>query len=390
MQVFKTYFRIIKKNMGQISIYIGVFLTLAILFSFSSPSKDLDNFMQAKTRVAFINEDEHSPLIDGLRDYLKDYSVYVSLENDTQKLQDALFFRDVEYIVKIPKGFTADIMEGKDAKIGKITVSESTNGIYTDMLVNKYLSTVKMYLTYYNNITQAELAEKAADDLKVATHVQIKRDENQNSKTGDNAIYFFNYLAYAITSILLLGVTSIMMVFNNKNIRRRTLCSPIKNSSLNMQIILGNIIYAAACWGLMMVCNFLLFRDDMFTLNGLYFCINSLVFTVMALCLAFFAGIFVKSSNAQSSVTNVLGLGLSFISGVFVPQEFLSKAVLDIAKFTPAYWYVKANNEISNLTNFNIENLTPIFQYMLIELCFGAALLSVALVLTKRKQMNGS
>lgn len=390
MQVFKTYFKIIKKNIGQISIYIGVFLVLAIAFSFSSTSQSIDNFTQAKTRVAFINDDENSVLIKGFKEYLGNYSVYVPIENNTKKLQDALFFRDIEYIVRIPKGFTVDIMAGKDANLAKTTVAGSTNSIYIDMVVNKYFNTTKLYLKNNNNITQPELVKQVAKDLKIDTKVQIQKDNKQSEKTGSNVISFYNYLAYAIISILVLGVTSIMMVFNNRNLRRRTLCSPMKNLSLNMQIILGDIIYAISCWGFMMVINFVLFRQDMFTINRLYYCINSFVFTIMALCMAFLVGIFVKTSNAQAGIANVLGLGLSFISGVFVPQEILSKTVLNIAKFTPTYWYVKANKAISNLTNFSMENLMPIFQYMLIELGFGAALLSVALVMSKRKQMSVS
>lgn len=388
MQVFKTYFKIIKKNMVQISIYTVIFIVLAIAFSFSSTSQSIDNFTQSKTRVAFINEDENSILIKGFKEYLGNYSVYVPIENNTKKLQDALFFRDIEYIVRIPKGFAEDIMAGKDVKIAKTTIAGSINSIYIDMLINKYINTTKLYLTNDNNITEPELIKQVAKDLKIDTKVQIKRDNKQGEKTGSNAIYFFNYLAYAIISILLLGVTSIMMVFNNRNLKRRNLCSPMKNLSINMQIILGDIIFAISCWGFMMVINFILFKQDMFSINGVYFCINSFVFTVMALCMAFLVGLFVKSSNAQSGIANILGLGLSFISGVFVPQEVLSKTVLNIAKFTPTYWYVKANTAISNLTNFSSENIMPILQYMLIELGFGVALLSVALVMSKRKQIS--
>jgi len=389
MQVFKTYFKIIKKHMAQISIYLGVFLALAIAFSFSSSPNIIEDFTQSKTRVAFINEDENSTLIEGFKEYLGKHSVYVDIQNDTDKLQDALFFRDVDYIAKLPKSYTKDIMSGKNSQIEKTVVAGSTSSIYTDMLVNKYFNTAKLYLSNYKDITQAELVKQVAKDLKIDTKVQIKRAEEKSANTG-NVGSFFNFLPYALISVIILGITSIMMVFNNKNLRRRNLCSPIKNTSINLQILLGNIVFGVVCWGLIIICGFVLFKDQMLTTNALYFCINSFVFTLMTLCMAFLAGIFVKSSNAQSGVANVLSLGLSFISGVFVPQEFLSQNVLAIAKFTPTYWFIKANNTISNMTNFSMENLTPVFQYMLIELGFAVALLSVALVMSKRKQMSGN
>lgn len=388
MQVFKTYFKILKRKIGQLSIYVGVFLALAIVSSLSATNTTSD-FTQSKTRVAFINEDVNSVLIEGFKEYLGKHSVYVSIQNDTDKLQDALFFRDVEYIARLPKDFTKDIMAGKNSQIAKTVVSGSTNSIYTDMLVNRYFNTAKLYLNNSKDITQTDLVNQVAKDLKTDTKVQIQRVEDKSVDTG-NTVYFFNFMAYALISILVLGVTSIMMVFNNKNLRRRNLCSPIKNNAINLQILLGNMVFAIVCWGLMIVCSFVLFRDKMVTTNALYFCMNSFVFTLMALCMGFLAGIFVKSSNAQSGASNVLSLGLCFISGIFVPQEVLSENVIAIAKLTPTYWYVKANADISNLTNFSMENLTPIFQYMLIELGFAVALLSVALVMSKRKQMSGN
>jgi len=313
--------------------------------------------------------------------------VYVSNQNDTDKLQDALFFRDVEYIAKIPKGFTNDIMSGKSSQIQKTVVTGSANGTYTNILVNKYFNTVKLYINNYKGITQDELVKQVDKDLSNQTSVQIDKAE-KSSSNGMGFKFFFDYLAYIEISIILLGVTSIMMVFNNKNVRRRNLCSPIKNASMNLQIFCGNIVFSVVCWCLLMILSFALHKDNMFSANAVYYCINSFVLTIMVLCLSFLAGIFIKNGSAQSAIANVLGLGLSFVSGVFVPQEVLSQSVLDIARFTPTYWYVKANKAISDLSNFSIENLTPIFQYMLIELGFAAAFLSVALVVSKRRQMS--
>jgi len=389
MQVFKTYFKIIKRHMVQISIYVGVFIALAIALSSSAPTNTIGDFTQSKTRVAFINEDESSPIIEGFKEYLGNHSVYVDIPNDTNSLQDALFFRDVDYIAKVPKGFTQGIMSGMESQIKKTVVTGSTTSIYTDILVNKYFNTAKLYVNNNQGITQEELVKQLAKDLKIDTAVKIKRAEEKASNTG-NTGYFFNYLAYVLISVIILGVTSIMMVFSNKNIRRRNLCSPIKNISMNLEILLGNIVFSIACWGLMIICSFVLFKEQMLTTNALYFCINSFIFTLMTLSMGFLAGIFVKSGNAQSGVANVLSLGLCFISGVFVPQEVLSQEVLAIAKFTPTYWYVKANTAISNITNFNMDNLTPVFQYMLTELGFAVAILSIALVMSKRKQLRGN
>ena len=90
----------------------------------------------------------------------------------------------------------------------------------------------------------------------------------------------------------------------------------------------------------------------------------------------------------MSAASNVVSLGTCFISGVFVPQDFLGKSVLTLASFTPNYWYVKSNDSIASLVNFNMENLAPIFLNMLIVIGFAVAVLTVTLVVIKQKRTS--
>jgi ABC-2 type transport system permease protein len=49
---------------------------------------------------------------------------------------------------------------------------------------------------------------------------------------------------------------------------------------------------------------------------------------------------------------------------------------------------VKANNAIGNLSSLQWPELSKIFGYMAIELGFAAAIISVALVISKRKTQS--
>lgn len=124
--------------------------------------------------------------------------------------------------------------------------------------------------------------------------------------------------------------------------------------------------------------------------NGLWLWLNGLVFTIAVLSISYLVGLLTKNRNAQSAIANVVSLGFSFLSGAFVPQELLSDKVLTIASFNPTYWYVKANNAIGKLSNFNFDNLSSILIYMLIELGFAIAIFSVALVISKQKRIVNS
>ncbi|OPX42391.1 ABC-2 family transporter protein [Ruminiclostridium hungatei] len=389
MIIFKTYFKIIKKLSLPLSIYIVVFLALSIVFSYIGNSNNADTFTQSKTRVAFINEGEPSALIQGLKDYLGGHSTYVDIENRTDKLQDALFFRDAEYILRIPEGFTKNFMTGKTVTVDKTVVSGSVSSIYTDILINKYFNTARLYVNNSKEISQEELVGQIKKDLELETEVILK-SAGKNTAHTSAIVYFYNYMPYILINIIILGVSSIMLVFNDIRLRRRNLCSPVSNISVNSQILLGNIVFSVSCWAMLVILSLLLYRQDMFNLNSVYFCINSLVLTITILSMSFLIGVLIKSRNAQSGISNVVSLGMCFLTGVFVPQEMLSENVLAIAKFLPTYWYIRANKAIGALTNFNMENIGPVVSYMLIELGFAVALISVTLVLSKRKQLKGT
>ena len=102
MQVFRTYFKIIKSNLMQMMIYIVIFIGLAVLFSIMSQTSSSTSFTPQKPLVAVINHDENSELLRGFTDYLDQNADIVPLKDDPSTLKDALFFREVVYIATYP------------------------------------------------------------------------------------------------------------------------------------------------------------------------------------------------------------------------------------------------------------------------------------------------
>ena len=387
MQVYKAFFKVIQKNRGLILIYLVVFMVLALLLSSTyNPPQDTD-FTKVKVNIAFINDDGDSQLVDGLKTYLGENATLVDLPDDTQKLQDALFFRQVEYILRVPAGFTEAMLSGQDVQLEKTTVPDSTSNVYMDLLINKYLNTVKTYTTYMPGLSQAELVSYLEKDLAEATEVTMISN-GSHSAAAEKSGYYFNYLSYSMFAILILGVCSVMLVFNDTDLKRRNLCSPIRSANMNFQMILGNLSFAVLTWLVLISASFVMYGSFMFTATGLLLLLNSFVFTLAALSISYLIGNLVKSRGAMSAVANVFALGSSFISGVFVPQALLGDNVLTIASFTPTYWYVKANNEITAAVSFNADNLQSIFTSMVLVLAFGVAVLGVTLVLIKQRRVE--
>ena len=378
--------KIIQKNLSSMMIYVAVFLIVATLLSLNGSKVQEAGFSQEKTNIAFLSE-EDSPLIDGFQAELAKTANFVEVPDETEKLQDALFFRSVSYILRIPKGFTQSFMRGEDVRIEKTTVPNSVSNAYLDLNINQYFNTAALYVKTVPGITQEDLVRHLKADMESNTPVAMKADARPNTDNGFSANYF-NYLAYALSSVLVLGISAIMLVFNDRDLSRRNFCSPQGAGKINFQFILANLVFTAVCWAVMVGFCFLFDHRNMMTRNTVYLVLNSFVFTLSMSSISFLIGNLLKNRGAISAVCNVVTLGPCFISGVFVPQEFLNSTVLKIASFTPTYWYVKANNQISSLAGFSFSSLSETYTAMLIEAGFAVAFFAVSMVVGKKKRMS--
>ncbi|MFA5536423.1 MAG: ABC transporter permease [Bacillota bacterium] len=388
MQVYKALFKVIKKNLPMLMIYVVVFLFFAIFLSNVNTNPLEEDFTETKVNMVFINNDGDSLLAAGLEGYLGQNANFVFIPDESKQLQDALFFKEVEYILKIPKGFTASFLAGSETELTKAAAPGSTSELYLNSLINKYLNTVRIYLSYTANLTIEELLARAEEDLAQKTTVRLEALTGKTETTkSEKCAYYYNYLAYSLIATLTLGVGAVMVVFNNLDLKRRTLCSPVKLRDLNLQLILGNLSYGLAAWLVMILASIIMYGSYMFSGKGLLFLLNSFIFTLAILSLSFLIANVIKSLNAANAVANVIALGSSFISGVFVPQALLGKTVLTIAGFTPTYWYVKTNNLIAELV-YQPHDLKPIFGNMLIVIGFAIGILLLTVVITKQKRTS--
>lgn len=388
MQVFKVYFKIIQKNLPSILLYFFIFLGITILLSKVNANPTEKVFSATKENVAFINYDEDSKLVEGLKSYLSQRADFVDIADEPEALQDALFFHDVAYIVRIPKGFSESFMNNEAVTIEKNAVADSTSAYYLDILIDKYFNAAQLYTKNLDGITQTQLVEYLEKDLALSADVQMENSQKASSYGDANT--YFNYIAYAMMAIMVLGITSIMLVFNDKDLRRRNVASPMKALSLNLQLIYGSLIYMLVAWAAMCTIGLVLYGSKILDWRFAVLVVNALIISFVTLSISFLIGNVIKSRNAQSAAANVVALGLSFISGIFVPQELLGDTVLRIASFTPTYWYVKVNEEMKAIGTFAWDTFTPVALAMLIQIGFAVAIFAVALVVAKQKRVSNN
>ena len=389
MQVFRACFKVIRKNLPSMMIYFMVFLFLMLMLTlfYKAPADDL--FHQVRPRIAVFNEDAGDPFSDSLQAWLGNTAQVIAVPDELEKIQDALFYRDISYILRIPAGFGDKVLSGQTDSLylDRTLIPDSWEGITMDLLVERYVNLSALFAATLKDMAVSELNAAVQESLAQEASIQLQVTETQ---PFNRTTYYFIYMAYAMMAVMILGITSVLLVFNQPDLRSRNLAAPVNLFRFNGQLVLGLLLFAIAAWLVMFLVSLAMDGYQLQVPKFLLFGANALTFTLACLSIAFLISQFIRSRAVQQSIANVMALGTSFISGVFVPQEMLGDTVQTMASFTPTYWYILAINEIDTLTDFGSLSLQPTIRYMLIQLGFAIALLAVAMAVIRQKRQTRS
>lgn len=384
MQLFKAFMKIARKRLPSSIIYFVVYAIIA--FSMGEIfQENLDaNFQSKALKICIIDED-CTEASQGLTEYLASLHEIVELGNEPGVLQDNLYYRYINYILTIPSGFEAQLKSGEITNtLTNVKVPGSTAGLFVDQQIDQYMSTLQLYMAGGYSLEQA-LAE-TANNLENCAPTQNIGFEKTNKEERKEVFFFYRYHPYIFILLLFCGLAPILIIFQKKEISDRTTCSALRLISRNIQLSLGCITYSLVVWIGFLLLGILAYGKGMFTTNALYCALNSFVFLLISAGLTLLISVFAPGMNAINAISNIIGLGMSFFCGVFVEQYMLPDAVLRIARFLPAYWYIKANDMISGLYNTTFD-LSTYWQAIGIQLLFVAAIFAITLAAVKiRKQ----
>lgn len=382
MIVFKTFLKVLNKCKFVIIMY--TFLLIAFAGFNIKTSDNTTNFTPSKPDVLIINEDENEKLSKNLVNYIEKNCNIKDIEKSQEKINDALFYRDVNYIIYIPKNYSNDFLNGLNPEI-KIKSSGDYNSSYTEMLLSRYIKVANIYGKDIKNVD--ELISKINDTIYKEVDVEItsKLDTDKLSK----ASFYYNFANYSILAGCVYVICLILSSFKEENINKRTIVSSMDYKKYNRNLLLSNSLFAIVLWGFYVILSFILIGDVMLTLNGIYYIINSFIFTICALTIAFLIGNLVSNKNAINGIVNVIALGSSFLCGAFVPVEFLPDAVLKVAHILPSYWYIQTNELLKTIEVFSMESLKPIIINMGVVVLFTIMFIVITNIISNKKRKIG-
>lgn len=380
MKVFSLYFKIVKKNLGIILTYFGIFMAISFIFA-NSPSSVSTEFKESKTNIVFINNDEETALIKNLEENLKKYAVFK--EVNEKDFDDALYFSEITHVIIIPKGFTNDFYNGLDPKIETKKLEDRVYNITIETVINKYLNLVKTYKKNIPNIDERVMFENISSDLQ--KQIDTNKLHVSNNEL-EYANFYFSYFNYILFAIMITIVGMINLKINRFEIKKRMATSPYTSVRTNIEILLGHFILGFTVTTLLIILSFVLYPNAMSTDNGKLLIINAYAITFPVLGIAYLISLLVKRDDILSAITNIVSLGSSFLSGAFVPQEFLSPTVLKFAHLLPSYYHIYNNNLITSLNSIDGSNLSKFIINIIIQFSFFVIAAVISLIISFKKQ----
>lgn len=380
MTVFKTFLKILNKNKFIVILYT------VILIGFGGinlqTSDNSTNFVATKPDVLIINYDVDEGITKSLIDYITKNSNIIEIDNEEEKINDAIFYRDINYVIYIPENFREDFLQQKNPKIEVKSTGDYQSSL-TAMHLDRYMSVANTY----NAMMEDE--EEIINNIGVtlAKEVEIEMTSKLDTAKLSKATFYYNFASYSILAGCVYILCLILSSFKNEKIQKRTIISSMNYKKLNRELLLANGLFAFVLWLFYILLSIVLLEKIMFTMQGFLYIINSFVFSICALTIAFLIGNLVHNKNAINGIVNVVALGSSFLCGAFVPMEWLPDSVLKLAHVLPSYYYISSNELIGSLEIFNFTNLKPI----LINICMLILFIILFIVLTnivsKRKRV---
>ena len=361
MIVFKNYFKIVKRHLGTIIMFAAIAIGISVA---NTTYTSAESFETIEPKLAIINNDT-SNLSENFVEYMKKHSQIVEINDNKKEMQDALYTNKVDTILIIPENFGEELIDGNKPMV-KIKKSAQNVSEYTEILINRYLKIAEVYSKA--GMDEGEVISHLNDDIEKEVNVNLA--DEKKSEIYKLAI-FYSFENYAFLSIFIFIIGTIMCIFNEETITKRNNISKLNTKSFSNQLFLGHLTLTLSIWAIFVLISILLYKELMFTINGILLIINSLCFAITATSLAYLIGKFIKNQNVISGIQNVVALGLSFISGCFVTIDLLDPSIISFSKLFPSYWFIQGNYEITKLSHFNLEILKPILQNYIIILAFG-------------------
>lgn len=381
MTIFKTFLKVLNKCKVPVLMYT---IILLVFGGFNMrTSENSMSFTAVKPDIYIINRDHNSKLSSNLENYMKEHANIVNLKEESL-IDDALFYRDISYLIVIPEGYEQDFLAGKNPEI-EVKSTGDYEASLASLMLERYMKTANIYLGLSND--PDTIVNRIHDTLETTSSIEMTTTLDTSAVA--KASFFYNFLSYSMMAGAIYVICLILSSFYEEGVRKRTIISSMDIKKQNRILLLANMGFIFILWLFYIILSIILCGKVMFTKTGLLFMGNAFLFSIVCVTIAFLISNVVRNKNAINGIVNVVALGSSFLCGAFVPASLLPDAVLKVAHVLPTYWYIHTNDLLQSIEIFSIESLKPIFINMGVMILFCIIFIIITNIISKKKQQIG-
>ena len=380
MTVFKGYMKVIRQSRWLILMYVAIFFACTLLMQ-SAAGKTEKSFQAESLKIGIADEDGGTFAM-ALRTYLDNFHEVIPLENDISAMQEKLFYRDVEYIIRIPENFYQKcIVSGE--KLPVTTVPDTYSGIYVDQQINSFLNNARTCQAA--GFTEKEMADALVKDIPV----KVELDTSMGSGETPQYIYYFRYVPYLALALLGFVIGNVLLVFRKKGLKHRMLASPVSSRRQALEGILCMIVTGTALFVLIILVALIWYGKELCA-NGNwgYLVMNTAALFFVAVSIAYFSGSLVTNKDALTGTMNIISLGMCFLCGVFVPLDYISTGVKNVSQFLPVYWYETVNETLGSYSHLTREAAVSVWKGIGLEAMFASVFICMILAVTRYQRQK--
>ena len=370
MTVYKHFLRMVWQRKTGVIIFLAIFLCVSFM-AMQPKNRDSQNFSETQLTVCIADQD-HSPLSEQLTAYLQTKHTVTLLDGSglsdealLKKIRKDISVGSIDAGLIISEGFERKVELGKK---GIISIKDGRRA--ASFYIDSQIQTFLRFALSTKEATGAFDFEKVRNALAVRTEV-IKVNREEDTSTAAGLKYFFNFLGWAIFSLIINSIGWALFELNNERLRIRTAVSPVSNMRLAFENFAAQLTVVVAFLAGLIIFAALMYRQTIRTLPLASYTLNAVVYASVILSATFMLNAALKKGAVMGIVGTVLPLGLAFISGIFLDQELLPKSITTIARIFPTYYYVRANNVIERMLRPDWGNIGMQLLFLLLYFTLG-------------------
>ncbi len=170
MQVFKSYFKILNRHMGQMIMYLSIFIGVMVVLTATRTNKAEDDYEATKPKFAVFDYDKSSES-KALTEYLKKTCIPKNIKNDKKEtMQDELFARNVNCVLIIKEGFKLDV----------VTIPGTQAATTFESAINSFTKTYNTYIA--SGYSEADALAAVNTSLSQKASVSLLSGKNVTSR----------------------------------------------------------------------------------------------------------------------------------------------------------------------------------------------------------------